>query len=323
MPVRNGGEYLQAAVGSILDQTYQNLELLLVDDHSNDGAIEALNTSDERLQILQSEGDGVIDASNTGIRASGDRFVARMDADDIALPRRIETQIDYLARHREIAICGCRVEIFKDEGLGQGNERYQSWLNSVGSPEEIHRSMFIESPIPNPSAMFRPGVMTMLGGYQERGWPEDYDLFLRADAAGMKMAKPEPTLLRWRDHLGRLTRTDQRYDLSRFQAAKAHYLIQSRLRGKEIVIWGAGKTGREMFDLLDAEGANIEGFIDIHPRRIGGLKRGLPVWPMSKVNELSRQMILVAVGAAGARERIRPWLEQRGKREGVNYLFIA
>ena len=78
-----------------------------------------------------------------------------------------------------------------------------------------------------------------------------------------------------------------------------------------------------MFDLLTAEGGKIEGFIEVHPRRIGGQKRGLPVWPVDKVDSLGNSMLLVAVGAAGARKEIETYLHGHNKIPGRDYLFVA
>jgi hypothetical protein len=323
MPVRNGGAYLEAAVESILAQSLGSLELLLVDDHSDDGAIAALQLRDPRLIRLRSPGRGVSAAFNFGFGQARGPYIARMDADDIALPGRFVRQLEYLEAHPEVDICGGCVEIFADKPVLGGNQRYQAWLNACRSPDEIRRQIFIESPIPNPTVMFRRAALTALGAYGDPEWPEDYDLYLRADVAGMKMGKPEAILLRWREHEQRLTRTSERYATRQFQAAKAHYLAAGRLRGRgSVVIWGAGPGGREMHDLLHAEGVAVEGFLDVHPRRLGGRKRGLPVWPIDHVAALSDRMTLVAVGSAGARPRIRGHLLAHGLREGENFLFV-
>ena len=179
-----------------------------MDDHSSDNAIGQLAQTDSRIKILESTGTGVVRAFNQGMHASKGLFVARMDADDIALPQRLETQVNFLRDHPAIGICGACVEIFSTTGIQGGNARYQDWLNSVRTAEQVHRELFIESPIPNPGAMFRRDVLIGLGGYREVDWPEDYDLFLRADQAGIRMAKPEPILLRWREHKNRLTHID-------------------------------------------------------------------------------------------------------------------
>jgi hypothetical protein len=324
MPVRDGGSYLEPAVDSILGQSFSSLELIMVDDHSKDSAIGGLATADPRLVLIGNPGRGVSSAFNAGLSRARGEFVARMDSDDISMPGRMECQINHFQLHRDLDICGACVEIFSDREVAGGNLRYQAWLNSCRSPEKIHRELFIESPIPNPTAMFRRDAIKMLAGYGDPDWPEDYDLFLRADALGMRMGKPGQMLLRWREHAKRLTRCDQRYDLKRFQAAKAHFLSKHRLRGKgPVVLWGAGPSGRLMHDLLLREGAPVSGFLDVHPRRIGGEKRGLPVWPIEKLDQLEEAFILVAVGAPGVRSEIRHFMNQRGRTEGEHFLFVA
>ena len=323
LPVRNGGEYLAEAVASILDQSFDRLELILVNDHSDDKAVTALDRNDQRLNVIDSAGRGVARAFNTGLNHATGKYVARMDADDVALPDRLEVQLRFLEEHPEIDICGACVEIFSDQALAGGNIRYQAWLNDCRTPGQIHRELYIESPIPNPTAMFRREAIDRLGGYGDPEWPEDYDLFLRADAAGMRMGKPAKTLLNWREHDRRLTRTDPRYEITRFQAAKAHYLADYRLQGRPVVIWGAGPTGRLMHDLMKPAGVTIHGFLEVHPRRIGGSKRGLPVWPIEKATALGNEFVLVAVGAAGARQEIRSWMDDRNLKEDRDYLFVA
>ena len=324
MPVRDGGPHLAPAVASILAQTHRDLELIVVDDGSRDTAVSRLPREDERLRALQSEGEGVSAAFNTGMAQARGEFVARMDADDIALTHRLETQLAYLLEHPGVALCGGCVEIFAADGVAGGNRRYQAWLNACRAPGVIRRELFIESPIPNPTAFFRRETLETLGGYADPSWPEDYDLFLRADAMGMAMGKPDAVVLRWREHDRRLTRTDPRYAIEAFQAAKIHYLARHRLEpGIEPVIWGAGPTGRLTHDLLEREGRPVRGFLEVHPRRIGGEKRGLPVWPIEWLESHRDAFVLAAVGAAGARSRIREYLGRLGRVEGEDYLFVA
>ncbi|NND56073.1 MAG: glycosyltransferase [Xanthomonadales bacterium] len=324
LPVRNGGGYLQEAVQSILRQSFDSLELILVDDGSNDGAVSRLTGDDPRLVLLSNPGRGVSSAFNTGFECATGAFIARMDADDLSLPQRLETQYRYLQKHPGVDICGACVEIFSDQEILGGNLRYQAWLNECRSPERIRRELFIESPIPNPTAMFRRAALQSLGGYRDPEWPEDYDLFLRADAAGMRMGKPDPVLYRWREHGQRLTRTDPRYHPGKFQAAKAHYLSLCRLsQERPLVIWGAGPGGRLMHDLLAQEGTSVTGFLEVHPRRIGGRKRDLPVWPIDEIGRMPEVFVLVAVGAAGVRPEIRQFMQRHDRVEGEHYLFVA
>ena len=257
LPVRNGGKFLAEAVTSILTQTFTILELVLIDDHSTDAAISTLDKSDPRLKIHKSNGQGVINAFDTGFGLCRGRFIARMDADDISLPERLLCQLDYLDRHPGVDIAGSCVEIFSDSGIQGGLKRYQSWLNSVRQPKQVHRQIFIESPLPNPGVMFRLAAIQQLRGYLDNGWPEDYDLFLRADAANMSMGKPDPILLRWREHESRLTHTDSVYRREKFMQAKTHYLVRHRLEGQDVIIWGSWPTGRLMHELIISEGSGL------------------------------------------------------------------
>ncbi len=323
MPVRNGGVYLDTAVQSILGQSHDQLELILVDDHSSDGAIKALDRSDQRLHVHASHGHGVVNAFNTGFALCKGDYIARMDGDDISLPQRLARQLDYLAQNPSVDIAGCCVEIFSETGIQGGFKRYEIWLNSVRTPLEIHQQIFVESPMPNPGTMFRRDALESLGGYREMQWAEDYDLYLRADAAGMQMGKPEQVLLRWREHDERLTHSVEVYSREQFQRAKAHFLVHQRLTDPAVIIWGAGPTGRLTHDLIVAEGGVVDGFIEVHPRRIGGKKRGLPVWPVDKIREPGLTMVLVAVGSAGARKEISAFMLENDKHAGQDYLFVA
>ena len=89
------------------------------------------------------------------------------------------------------------------------------------------------------------------------------------------------------------------------------------------MIWGAGSTGRQLHDLLLAEGRAVAGFIDVHPRRIGGQKRGRPVWGIDDPGQWLEAFILAAVGSRGARPEIAACLQGLGKTEGEDYLHVA
>ncbi|MEJ8568175.1 glycosyltransferase [Elongatibacter sediminis] len=324
LPVRDGGPHLAAAVGSILAQENCDFELILVDDHSSDGALESLPSRDARIRFIANAGGGLIDALNTGLRAARGHYIARMDADDIALPKRLRTQLDYLARNPSVAIAGTEVELFAEGELGAGNQRYQRWINVLRSPGAIHRERFIECPLPHPTWLMPRSVVRRLGGYRDAGWPEDYDFLLRAASAGYRCGKPEGVLLRWRDHPDRASRIDPRYAQERFTAARAHFLAADELQGRPVVIWGAGPGGRDLHDALSRESVTVQGFVDVHPRRIGGCKRGRPVWHFEEAGRRAREaIILVAVGVPSARPEIRAVLQRMGRREGADWWFAA
>src|SRR5262249_8470135 len=127
-------------------------------------------------------------------------------------------------------------------------------------------------------------------------WAEDYDLWLRLDAAGWRLAKVPEVLLVWRHLGGRATFADPRYALARFVEAKAFYMAPKLIRSaRPLAIWGAGPTGRRLARALEAHGVRASAFIDIDPRKIGRQRRGAPVVPVDAVRA-GEQTVVVAVG---------------------------
>jgi len=331
MPVRNGGAYLQGAVDSILAQTHENLELVIIDDHSTDQAIDNLRT-DQRVKIYSSRDPGIVPALNLGIENAQHPYIARMDGDDIADPQRLEIQLAFLIEFPQIQIAGAKVELFRDDqAIGGGYAHYQEWINQQCTSDEIERNFFVESCIPHPTALMHRDVLDKLSGYIDTPWPEDYDLWCRAHLAGYKFGKPKTRpLLKWRDHNYRESRSNQRYSKQQFLRCKAKYLSQwLKQRGeRECVIWGAGPTGLKLHDYLQNNGLTVKGFVDINPKLIGRRKRQKPIHiinpiPTQSDSDALTPFTIIAVSARGARHEIRNACVNTGLRELRNFIFAA
>jgi cellulose synthase/poly-beta-1,6-N-acetylglucosamine synthase-like glycosyltransferase len=176
--------------------------------------------------------------------------------------------------------------------------------------------------------LIRHAWLEQVGAYQEQGWPEDYDLWLRLHAAGAKFAKVPEVLLYWRERPDRLTRTDGRYAVENFLRAKAHYLCQGPLEERDaVLIWGAGQMGRRISKHLARGGAQLAAFIDIDPGKIGRKKRGLPIIAAEDAiawwERYRHPIVLAAVGSRGARSQIREYLGGLGLVEGRDFLAVA
>jgi len=309
-------------VDSVVAQTYEHFELIIIDDGTTDGSIENLDRVDSRLRTITNNGSGIVDSLNTGAETATGVFIARMDGDDICHPRRLELQVKLLRDNQKLGIVGAGVEIFPKNGIARGYRLYEDWINSLVTPEDIRREIFVESPIPHPSVMMRAEVFNKLGRYRDMGWPEDYDLWLRAFEAGVGMGKVDEKLVKWRDSPGRMSKTKVTYSKKNFMRARAHFLGRTVLKNCRAIIWGAGKTGALLARFLRHEGADFDGFIDINPRRIGKHKAGKPVYPPAKAIAPDVELILVAVAARGARDEIRDYLNSMGSREGVDYYCV-
>lgn len=331
MPVYNAHATVGEAVESILSQSLRDLELIAVDDGSTDGTGEQLETwvaRDSRVRLISLEHSGIISALNTGLQLCRAPLIARMDADDRSHPERLRLQTEFLKTRPALAAASCLVEGFPTGSVREGFQIYLEWLNSLQSAEQIERELFIESPMAHPSVMVRAEWLERVGGYQDHGWPEDYDLWLRMYSAGARFAKVPEVLLYWREHADRLTRTDSRYSVENFLRAKARYLCSGPLADRDaVLIWGAGQMGRRLSKHLQRGGASLVAFIDIDPGKIGRTLRGLPVIAMDETmawwERYRHPILLASVGSRGARAEIRQHLAGLGLMEGRDFLAVA
>ncbi|MCI0340564.1 MAG: glycosyltransferase [Planctomycetales bacterium] len=328
LPVRDGAETLPEALGSLLSQTLRDLEVVAVDDGSRDGTAAILGgaaAKDPRVRIVATGGRGLVAALNLGLAESRGTFVARMDADDVSHPERLAEQVALLDARPDVGVASCLVRIVREGGVAPGFKAYERWLNSCVTPEEIAREIFVESPVPHPTALMRREELVALGGYRDPPWAEDYDLWLRYHVAGRAMAKVPLVLLDWRDHDGRLSRVDPRYRRDRFVDAKAHYLVRGPLAGRpEALVWGAGPIGKRLARGLRREGVAVPAFVDVDPRKVGRkAPGGAAVVDPDALARFRGTPLLVAVGVRGARALIRGALAARGWTEGSDFWCAA
>jgi glycosyltransferase involved in cell wall biosynthesis len=331
LPCYNAAETLDVALESLMCQTFPDFEIIAVEDGSSDSTLSILRSwvdKDGRLRIIRQPHLGIIAALNAGLRQCQAPYIARMDADDRAHPERLGRQVAYLEAHPNVAVVSSLVEGFPTEQVRQGFRIYMDWLNSLVTNDDIRREMFVESPLAHPSVVFRADLVEQAGGYQDHGWAEDYDLWLRLYLAGAGFAKLPEVLLEWREHPGRLTRVDPRYSLENFLRLKAYYLRRGPLASRQsIMVWGAGMVGRRLSKHLQREELPLVAFFDIDPRKIGRTRRGLPVLPPEELpacwSRYPQPALLEAVGARGARSLIRQRLTDFGLVEGQDWWSVA
>lgn len=204
LAVYNGGAYLGEAVGSVLAQTYGDFELLLVDDASTDGAIEAL-PDDPRIRVLRNEHNiGQIPSLNRGLREARGEYIARLDADDVCLPRRLERQADVLDSHRDVDLVATWTDVVDDAGrLWAPVHSYVDSFADFVSQVVTGRVYLV-----HPSIAFRRDVVIELGGFDETlNASEDQDLYRRLVLARRQARVVTETLLRYRRHDQQMTVT--------------------------------------------------------------------------------------------------------------------
>lgn len=327
LPVYNGAEFLQTCVKSILNQTLQNFELIIVNDGSSDETERIANqfaSFDQRVKLITIPHSGVAFAFNAGIQVANSEYIARMDADDEMHTERLEKQKSFLDQRSDIGVVSSLVKFGGDREAKQGYALHVDWINTLITHEDIFLNRFVESPVCNPSVMFRKCLIEIHGAARQGNFPEDYEMWLRWLQGGVRFAKVEQELHIWNDPPQRITRNDDRYSNDAFERAKLPYLIEEIKKfqyGREVYVCGAGRVTRQRSDLLLSAGIEISGYIDVDPSKVGKVYNNIPVYGIEHITNAQQQFILSTVGNRGAREAIRQMLLDRNFTVGSDFVL--
>lgn len=205
LPVYNAERYLREALDSLLNQTFKNFEILAVNDGSKDGSLDILKhyaAVDDRIKIIDQQNKGLVATLNETIPRAKGALIARMDADDVSLPRRIQLQVEQFEKNPKLVlVTGCYEVI---------NEFSEFVRFSVlpTNDADIKRSLHLYNPIAHGSVMFKKETFLKTSGYRSDVGPtEDYELWLRMAREGEFYSLPN-SIFRWRINLDGITHTN-------------------------------------------------------------------------------------------------------------------
>ncbi len=340
LPVRNAAATLPAALDSLLAQTHAEFEVLCLDDGSNDACsnidapdpgtqalLETYIRRDRRIRLFFLPCNGIVQALNHGLQHARGRFIARMDADDVCHPQRLERQAAYLGGHPDIGLVACRAAFGGNPDQAGGYKRHLDWTNTLLTHGQIALGRFRESPLVHPTVMFRSEAVQRHGAYADGPFPEDYELWLRWLDAGVRMAKLPEVLYTWNDPPLRLSRTHPHYDVNAFYRIKARYLAQWLATNNplhpDVLVMGAGRITRRRAEMLLRHGVKITAWADIDPRKVGKTVAGRAVIHRDDIPPPGNQFILSYVAGHGAAEDITAFLTARQHVPGRDFLLAA
>ncbi|CAG0994155.1 glycosyltransferase EpsE [Rhizobiaceae bacterium] len=203
IPVRNGGDYVDAAIASMRRQTYRDLEIVVVDDGSSDRTAALLArhaAEDGRIRVLSAAGAGIVDALNQALAEARGDLVARMDADDLSHPDRLARQVAEMDARPDLVLLGAGAVAIDARG------RIGAPVTVEADPARLVELLRVENPFLHPTVVMRRLAVEAAGGYRRQfALAEDYDLWTRMALQGVVANIPD-ALLGLRRHPGQSSR---------------------------------------------------------------------------------------------------------------------
>lgn len=252
LPVYNGEKFLRESIESILNQTYENFEFIIINDGSTDGSLKIINdyaSRDFRIKVISRENKGLVYSLNEGIDLAKGKYIARMDADDISLPKRFEMQYKYMEDYPDITILGTFIETFGENE--EANIAIEQWFNDELNDENMYIKTICGCPVPHPSVMMITDFAKSEKYSSNYPAIEDYELWIRAITKGYKISNINEKLLKYRVHNNSKSNIE-RGEVATIQRVECKLNYFFNEDKKNILIWGAGLGGRVFVDYIQS-----------------------------------------------------------------------
>lgn len=325
-PFKNTELFLAECLNSILQQTYTNWELLIVDDHSTDNSynvVETFATQDKRIKLLKNNGSGIIDALKIAFAYSSGALVTRMDSDDIMLPNKLEVLANNLISYGKQHVAVGLVKYFNANGVGSGYKNYEIWLNTLTKSGKNYSEIYKECVIPSPCWMIHREDLEACGAFYPDIYPEDYDLTFRFYKNKYNCIPCNEVIHKWRDYSTRTSRTHVHYAQNHFTALKVkHFLEIDHDTSKQLVIWGAGTKGKLMARIFIEHHIAFDWICD-NPNKIGKAIYGKQMLSFNALAKIKNPQSLITVANKHAQKEIRTYLNTLQLTPFKDYIFFC
>ena len=325
-PFKNSSKFLSECLDSIINQTYPNWELLIVNDHSTDDSYELVALAaqkDDRMKLLTNDGHGIIDALKMAFRHSSGQLITRMDSDDVMASHKLETMSKQLKTHGKGHVALGLVNYFSEGVLGDGYSNYEKWLNGLTTTGTNYTEIYKECVIPSPCWMVHRNDLINCGAFDRDTYPEDYDLAFRFYKHGLKCIPSHQVLHHWRDYSARTSRTNEHYADNHFLKLKIEYFLElERDIHRPLVLWGAGFKGKFCAKLLKE---NKVPFVWIcnNPKKIGKHIYNIKLHSIDELSQLRQPQVIITVANKTSQIRITTILDNLQLAKAIDYFFFC
>lgn len=325
-PFKNTSKFLSECIESIIKQTYQNWELVIVDDNSCDDSYRIVNEfakTDSRITLFKNSGSGIIDALRLAFEKSNGSFITRMDSDDIMHPEKLSTMLKDLQKHGRNHVALGLVKYFSETGISEGYSKYETWLNTLTRKGENYIEIYKECVIPSPCWMLHRADLLTCDAFHLNRYPEDYDLTFRLYKHEIKCIPSTKILHYWRDYSTRASRTDENYAENHFLDLKIHYFLELHYHPKRpLVIWGAGQKGKTIAKLLQKKEVNFIWICD-NPKKIGKHIYDVELLNFEYLKQLENPQSIVTVANSKEQEIIKSYFKSIAMQAMKDYFFFC
>ena len=326
IPFKNTEAFLKECLDSILNQTYENWEVLAINDHSTDQSLQLLisySEKDSRIKVYTNTGNGIIPALQLAYSKSTGSFITRMDSDDIMKPNRLQHMVDSLYKKGKGHVAVGQVKYFSDRGISNGYAKYEKWLNGLTAVGTNYFEIYKECVIPSPCWMVFRADFDECGAFNTERYPEDYDLTFRFYENGLKIIPCDKVLLLWRDYDSRTSRTHEHYAQNYFLDIKLFYFLRLDYDEKRpLVLWGAGFKGKKIARGLIKKQINFTWLCD-NPNKINKNIYEQNLYHFSRLESLEQPQSIVTVANETAQLEIRNYLKGLESLPAKDYFFFC
>lgn len=325
-PFKNTSEFLPECIISILNQTYSNWELLIINDHSSDNSYDIVNAfaeKDARIRLFNSEGVGLIAALLYAFPKCNGEFITRMDSDDIMPNHRLQDMVSDLRLHGKLHVALGLINYFSANALGDGFARYERWLNGLISTGKNYSEIYKECVIPSPCWMVYHSDLVACDAFNPNRYPEDYDLAFRFYKYGYKCIPSQKLGLHWRDYSMRASRTNANYAENHFIDLKIDYFLELNYNAtRPLTVWGAGKKGKTVAKLLKQKNISFLWLCD-NTKKIGHKIYDMELFHFNSLNQLSHPQCIVTVANEDAQQEITDHFKSLNMVTMEDYFFFC
>ncbi|MFS4469168.1 glycosyltransferase family 2 protein [Maribacter sp. 2210JD10-5] len=326
IPFKNTQDYLLECLKSIANQQYKHWEVIAVNDGSTDKSLEIAKKfalQDPRFKVLNNTGKGIIEALRMAYKQADGTLITRMDSDDIMTPDKISVMVNSLLDHGKGHIAIGQVKYFSEKGINNGYERYEHWLNELTEKGNNYAEIYKECVIPSPCWMVFKEDLDLCDVFNPNRYPEDYDLAFRFYKNSLKCIPCDTVLHYWRDYDSRTSRTSEHYAQNYFLDIKLHYFLALDYNPeKPLVLWGAGKKGKEIAKKLVEKNIPFHWICD-NPKKIGKEIYGKEMLPFTILKTIKNPQTIITVANEAEQKEIQNYFHSLEQVPAKDYFFFC